>query len=367
METMEIEQFNNCYFNKKVLITGHTGFKGSWLALWLKCLGANILGISLDPETAPNHWDHLNLEIDEFRIDIRNESLLKQAINKLQPEIIFHLAAQPLVRRSYSNPIETWSTNVMGTANLLENCRHCSSIKAIVAITTDKVYENREWVWGYREIDALGGRDPYSASKSACEIVINSYRDAFFNQEKPPLLASARAGNVIGGGDWCTDRLIPDIAKATSQNEIIKIRSPKSTRPWQHVLDCLSGYLLLGEKLLDSSSLPFAKAWNFGPKAEDNINVESIIALLQKHWPDIKWTDTGAEKQPHEASLLYLDSSQANSKLKWKPTWNLEKAVEMTAKWYHSFYSKGLISSEQQLKTYIQDAANSYQPWAVFK
>lgn len=364
METMEITQFNNCYSGKKVLVTGHTGFKGSWLTLWLKSLGAQVSGIGLDPETSPNHWDSLDININDFRFDIRDENRLKHTINKIQPDIVFHLAAQPLVRRSYSNPLESWSTNVMGTANLLESCRQCGSIQAILIITTDKVYENREWAWGYREIERLGGRDPYSASKSACEMVVNSYRLSFFNQPNSPLLASARAGNVIGGGDWCEDRLIPDIIRATIHNSSVIIRAPKSTRPWQHVLDCLSGYLILGERLL-KRDYAFAEAWNFGPKPDDNVSVEKILKLMQQHWHKVTWDINTDNSQPHEASQLYLDSSKAHTKLQWKPTWSLEKATKMTTMWYREFINEIHISSEEQLSIYVQDAAASNLRWAT--
>jgi CDP-glucose 4,6-dehydratase len=243
MEKMELNLFNNIYKNKRVLVTGNTGFKGSWLTLWLKEMGAQVFGISLPPDTEPNHWNLSKINCRNFFQDIRNFEMTSKIMDEVQPEIIFHLAAQTLVRKSYKNVLETWSTNVMGTANLLEICKKIPTIRAMVVVTTDKVYENKEWLWGYRENDALGGYDSYSASKAATELVVSSFRKSFF--QNGPLVATARAGNVIGGGDWAEDRLIPDLIRAISKNEILEIRSPKSTRPWQHVLDCLSGYLLL--------------------------------------------------------------------------------------------------------------------------
>ena len=226
-----MKQFSDVYRGKRILLTGHTGFKGSWLALWLTELGADVTGVSLPPETQPNHWDLLDLKNEDHRADIRDFEVLSKIVAETKPEIVFHLAAQPLVRRSYRDPLETWSTNIMGTANILEACRHTSSVQAIVVITTDKCYENNEWPWGYREIDRLGGHDPYSASKAGAELVAASYRSAFFNTEKSPLLATARAGNVIGGGDWSEDRLIPDLVRATTNKQSMEIRSPNATRP----------------------------------------------------------------------------------------------------------------------------------------
>jgi len=281
--------FNNIYKNKKVLITGHTGFKGSWLALWLKELGAEVIGYALKPPTTPSHYELLtqqptdNLNIISIEGDIRNYIKLNEIFQSYKPEIVFHLAAQPLVRYSYINPVETFETNVMGTINVFEACRNCESVRAIVNITSDKCYENKEWVWGYRESDPMGGYDPYSASKGCAELVTSAYRNSFFTPsypltDSPPrvLLASARAGNVIGGGDWADDRLIPDIMRATAKNESVIIRNPKATRPWQHVLEPLSGYLLLGQKLLEGRK-EFAGGWNFGPDDESNITVENLI------------------------------------------------------------------------------------------
>lgn len=364
MESMVKNQlFGNTYQGRRVLITGHNGFKGSWLTLWLKELGASITGIALPPETSPNHWDLLNLNIADIRADIRDADTLQKIVKECKPEIVFHLAAQPLVRRSYHDPLETWSTNVMGTANLLEACRHCSSIKAIVVITTDKCYENQEWIWGYRENDRLGGHDPYSASKAGAELVVASYRQAFFNKTGTTLLATARAGNVIGGGDWSEDRLIPDIVHSVQSNEPLIIRSPQATRPWQHVLESLSGYLLLGQKLLNSGE-SFAEAWNFGPGPEGNQNVEKILNLMKNTWPAIQWQQV-REIQPHESLLLHLDSTKAKQKLKWEPVWSFSKGVSETANWYKTFLETGEIISNRQIQNYVLDAKAAGLIWTI--
>ncbi len=324
------------YQGRRVLLTGHTGFKGSWLALWLHDLGAEVTGVALPPEAQPNHWDLLALPIHDHRLDIRDNTALQRAFAESRPEIVFHLAAQPLVRRSYREPLETWSTNVMGTAHVLEACRHTPTVRAIVAITTDKCYENREWPWGYRENDRLGGHDPYSASKAGAELVAASYRSAYFkagfNAAAAPLLATARAGNVIGGGDWSEDRLIPDLVRALQRGEALEIRSPQATRPWQHVLESLGGYLLLGQRLLRGDA-ECAEPWNFGPAPEGNRSVAEVLEGLSRHWPSMRWQVTN-QPQPHEAALLYLDSAKARSKLGWKPVWPLDATLARTAEWY---------------------------------
>lgn len=353
--------FADIYRGKRVLVTGHTGFKGSWLALWLHELGAEVTGISLPPESHPNHWDLLHLPIDDHRLDIRDDIALRRVFTEKQPEIVFHLAAQPLVRRSYREPLETWSTNVMGTANLLEACRQQSSVRAIVAITTDKCYENREWPWGYRENDRLGGHDPYSASKAGAELVAASYRNAFFNTDTAPLLATARAGNVIGGGDWSEDRLIPDLVRALQQNQSLEIRSPQATRPWQHVLESLSGYLLLGQKLL-AVDKAFAEAWNFGPEPEGNRTVSEVLDKLSQQWENMRWHVT-EKPQPHEATLLYLDSAKARSMLHWQPVWDIDTTLARTAAWYRTWLEAGEIISRAQLTDYIADAARANIEW----
>ncbi len=354
-------QFDDTYRDRRVLVTGHTGFKGSWLTFWLNELGAQIAGISLDPDTRPNHWDLLRLCIDDHRRDIRDAEKIRDIIETFRPEIVFHLAAQPLVRRSYRDPVDNWSSNVMGTAHVLEACRQAKSVRAIVAITTDKVYADREWPWGYRENDRLGGHDPYSASKAACELLIDSYRNAFFNYENAPLLASARAGNVIGGGDWSEDRLIPDLVRSVSQCKPLIIRSPYATRPWQHVLECLAGYLLLGQKLLEKRQ-EFTEAWNFGPGPEDNRTVEVVLSLLQAHWPELMWEQT-QKPQPHEAALLYLDHAKAKGKLDWQPVWGLDLALQVAADWYRQYQEQSIVLTGEHLAKYIHDARAAGATW----
>jgi CDP-glucose 4,6-dehydratase len=353
-----MRQFGDIYNNRRVLVTGHTGFKGSWLTLWLQTLGARVSGLALAPGTQPNHWDLLNLNIHEDRLDIRNSDGLATCIDNTKPEIIFHLAAQSLVRRSYDDPLETWSTNVIGTANLLEACRSIPGIRAVVVITTDKVYENNEWPWGYRETDRLGGHDPYSASKAATELVVNSFRNSFFNTQSSAFLATARAGNVIGGGDWSADRLIPDLVRAFQMGRPLEIRSPMATRPWQHVLECLSGYLLLGQKLLEGQP-GLADAWNFGPEPDSNRTVVEMIENIRKYWPQIAWRPASGS-QPHEANFLYLDSAKAKKNLGWQPVWNLDEGILFTAEWYKEFIENKKVVSQHQLKKFV-DAASKIQ------
>jgi CDP-glucose 4,6-dehydratase len=354
--------FSNIYKGRKVLVTGHTGFKGSWLTLWLQRMGAEVTGISLQPETETNHWDMLGLDAESCYIDIRKESLLRQKVLEVKPEVVFHLAAQPLVRRSYRKPLETWATNVMGTANLLDACRHVENLAAIVVVTTDKCYENKEWVWGYREIDPLGGRDPYSASKGGSELVAASYRSSFFNVPGSPLLATARAGNVIGGGDWSEDRLIPDLVRSIAARKSLEIRSPMATRPWQHVLECLSGYLMLGQQLLEKN-LCCAEAWNFGPDREGNRQVKQVLAELKVNWPLVEW-NCNDSPQPHEAQLLHLDSGKAREKLHWHPVWTFEEGIAATAEWYRAWLEKKEVATVLQLQRYIKLAGNRGLCWA---
>jgi CDP-glucose 4,6-dehydratase len=361
MEGVEMMLFNDIYRGRRVLVTGHTGFKGSWLALWLKELGAVVTGIALAPSTTPNHWDLLGVDTADNRIDIRDADSVFGPVAACRPEIVFHLAAQPLVRRSYRDPLETWSTNVMGTANVLEACRRTESVRAIVVITTDKVYENREWSWGYREIDRLGGHDPYSASKAAAEIVVASYRKAFFHAPQAPLLASARAGNVIGGGDWSEDRLIADAVRAISSNGALEIRSPQATRPWQHVLESLSGYLLLGQTLFEGNNSS-ADAWNFGPDPEDNRTVTDVLTLFKEHWPELTW-HTGSVPASHEANLLYLDIAKAKSRLAWRPVWSLSEAIAATAQWYRGYLKQGQVRSRDQIAQYVESARKAGLCW----
>lgn len=360
--------FNRIYHNKRVLITGHTGFKGSWLALWLSTMGATVTGYSLPPPTEPNHSDLLELDINSLIGDIRDAEKLKRVFKEQQPEIVFHLAAQPIVRFSYKDPVETFSSNVMGTINVFEASRESDTVRAIVNVTSDKCYENREWPWGYREIDPLGGFDPYSASKGCAEIITSCWRSSFFNIDRygsshHTLLSSCRAGNVIGGGDWAADRLIPDIMRAVSQNSRVKIRNPHATRPWQHVLEPLSGYLLLGQRLLEGRK-EFAEAWNFGPSDDGDATVEKIVRQVQKAWPKIDY-ETGADSNPpHEAGMLRLDCSKALAKLQWRPVWVRKTAVEKTALWYRAFYESNEVTSTQDLHSYIADAKSKNSGWA---
>jgi CDP-glucose 4,6-dehydratase len=360
--------FNKIYSNKKVLITGHTGFKGSWLALWLSQMGANVTGYSHEPPTNPNHFHLLGLNINSVIGDLRDVDTLKKVFKEQQPEIVFHLAAQAIVRLSYKDPVETFSSNVLGTVNVLDAARSCNSVRAIVIVTSDKCYENKEWPWGYRENDALGGYDPYSASKGCAEIVTACWRNSFFNlndygKTHSTLLASARAGNVIGGGDWAADRLIPDMMRAVSQNEKVKIRNPKATRPWQHVLEPLSGYLLAGQKLLEGRK-EYACAWNFGPSEEENVSVGEIVQQVKKVWPKIDYEIHQTTDQPHEANMLRLDCSKARTRLRWLPVWTGRDTVEKTAQWYRAFYELNGLLSLEQLHLYIADAQSKHMVWA---
>jgi CDP-glucose 4,6-dehydratase len=354
--------FEGAYSGRRVLVTGHTGFKGSWLALWLRLLGARVSGIALEPESTPCHWELLALDIESRIVDIRDGASLREAVAKVDPEIVFHLAAQPLVRRSYSQPVETWATNVLGTAQLLDACRKAAHLSAIVVVTTDKCYENREWAWGYRETDALGGHDPYSASKAGTELVAASFRRSFFAAANGPRLATARAGNVIGGGDWSEDRLVPDLVRAIQARRPLEVRSPGSTRPWQHVLECLSGYLVLGERLMRGDEAA-ADAWNFGPDREGNRTVEEVLAEILRHWPGVAWHRVEGER-PHEANLLQLDSSKARAALGWRPVWSFEEGVAATARWYREWQESGRASSERQIRDYAAAAGERGLPWA---
>lgn len=352
------ELFGGVYAGRRVLVTGHTGFKGSWLSLWLNALGAQVSGIALPPSTSPNHWRLLKLNIGSELFDIDDAARLNQAVEKQQPEIVFHLAAQPLVLAGYRDPLSTWRTNVMGTAHVLEACRNAESVRAVVVVTTDKCYESREWPWPYRESDSLGGNDPYSASKAAAELLTASYRRSFARPDQ--LIASARAGNVIGGGDWSDDRLLPDAVRSFAEGKPLVIRNPRAIRPWQHVLESLSGYLLLGQRLLcgDASA---ADAWNFGPDLRGDASVASVLTHLQSHWPRLNWASQSSEH--HETSLLRLDASKARQQLGWRPIWDLEQTLKATAEWYSAYLESGKIISWQQLELYIADASRQQLPW----
>ena len=354
--------FGDRYRNRRVLLTGHTGFKGSWLALWLQSLGAKVSGLALAPDTAPNHWDLLKLNISEYRVDVRDNPSIARAVAEARPEIVFHMAAQSLVRRSYRVPLETWDTNVMGTANLLEACRAVAGVQAIVVVTTDKCYENKESSKGYKEDDRLGGHDPYSASKAGTELVVASYRDAFFNQPPAPLIATARAGNVIGGGDWSEDRIIPDLVRAQKRGEALNVRSPKATRPWQHVLEPLSGYLQLGQGLLEGKK-EFQGAWNFGPDNTGALTVADLLDSLKPDWPGLSWQAT-PDKTLHETTMLQLDSTKARKQLKWKPALTTKQQLAMTAEWYSTYLKNGSVLTAKQLQEYQEFAKSAGIAWA---
>jgi CDP-glucose 4,6-dehydratase len=335
--------FANYYKDRKVLVTGHTGFKGSWLTQWLLELGAQVVGISLDPPTEPNLFTTIALdrEIKHYVCDIRNYQQLLDIFQAEKPEVVFHLAAQPIVRLSYKEPLETYSTNVMGTLHVFEAARNTPEIKTLVNITSDKCYDNKEWVFGYRENDAMGGYDPYSSSKGCAELVSSAYRNSFFNplqygETHHLALASVRAGNVIGGGDWAQDRLVPDCMKAMSKGEVVIIRNPIATRPWQHVLEPLSGYLWLGVRL-GQEPQKYAQGWNFGPVDEDIWNVEKVVREIIKTWTGGVY-QIQQDSVLHEANLLKLDISKAHYYLGWKPVYHAEEAIGETVSWYRHYY-----------------------------
>jgi len=322
---------------KRVFLTGHTGFKGGWLSLWLQAMGAEVHGYALNPPTEPNLFTaaKVGTGMASSKIaDIRDADKLRDAMQTARPEIVFHLAAQPLVRYSYAQPVETYAVNVMGTVHLLEAIRATPEVKAVVNVTTDKCYENREWVWGYRENEPMGGFDPYSSSKGCAELVTAAYRRSFL-ESAGVALATARAGNVIGGGDWAADRLIPDFLRAMDAGETLNIRSPQSTRPWQHVLEPLSGYLMLAERLYTDGEV-FAEAWNFGPADEDARSVQWIVERLAEMRKDVNWQCNEAP-QPHEAHYLKLDSSKAHNQLGWQPCWRLQAALHKTLEWHEAW------------------------------
>ena len=349
---------------KKVFLTGHTGFKGGWTVLWLQKLGAVVKGYALEPNTIPSLFEIAKIGdgIQSEFGDIRDLNQLKKSLLDFSPEIVIHMAAQPLVRLSYLDPVVTYQTNVMGTINLFEAVRACESVKAVVNVTTDKCYENNEWVWGYRENEAMGGHDPYSSSKGCSELVTSAYRRSFFGNKSKVSLGSARAGNVIGGGDWSQDRLIPDALSAFFENKPVVIRSPLSTRPWQHVLEPISGYLLLAEKLyLDGES--YAEAWNFGPKDEDVKSVGQVMDYLVAHWPaDACWELDGSQ-HPHEAKLLKLDISKVENRLKWTPSWELSMTLQSIIDWHQSWLNGADMRSVtlEQIIKYERNYRNEYE------
>ena len=336
-----LNDISKSFFGKKVLITGHTGFKGSWLSLWLNNLGASVSGISIDIPSNPSHFDVTNLsnQIDDYRIDILDATAVKLVVKKIQPDYVFHLAAQALVRTSYENPVETMKTNAIGSANILDALRGLDNPVVAVMITSDKVYDNVEWSWGYRETDRLGGKDPYSASKGMAELAIRSFVESFFSSKDSNVrVAIARAGNVIGGGDWAVDRIVPDCMNSWSKNNVVDIRNPDATRPWQHVLEPIRGYLVLASQLSTNLSL-HSESYNFGPHAQLNYSVRELINAMSNHWDLVRWNDTSDLKEKlHEAGLLKLNCDKALMDLKWKPILEFEETVLMTVEWYRHYY-----------------------------
>ncbi|MGE4510664.1 MAG: CDP-glucose 4,6-dehydratase [Sulfurimonadaceae bacterium] len=362
------ELFGGVYAGKRVLVTGHTGFKGSWLTSWLSMMGARVVGYSLEASTQPSHFELLPNNIVSCIGDINDTQRVEELFQQYKPEIVFHLAAQALVRDSYADPITTYETNVMGTLRLYEACR-AHNVQAIVSITSDKVYENKEWAWGYRENDSLGGHDPYSSSKGCMELLSASYRASYFSldayqKSHNTLLATCRAGNVIGGGDWAKDRLIPDAVVAASKSEKTVLRNPLAVRPWQHVLEPLSGYLLVGQKLL-SKEKEFACTWNFGPNEQEDISVKEALQKMHFFWKKIAYEIESSKNQPHETQMLRLDSSKAHKFLQWHPVWSREKGFERTIQWYKNFYEQESVMTYFDLEEYVMNAKEQNICWAV--
>jgi len=359
--------FGSIYNGKKVLVTGNTGFKGSWLSIWLLRLGADVYGISKDIPTTPSHFESVSLKekIKHFELDIRSLNDVKKIIGEIKPDFVFHLAAQAIVRESFNDPVKTIETNTIGTMNILESLRQSNHKCCAVMITSDKCYDNVEWVWGYRETDALGGKDPYSASKGAAELVIKTYANSFFNKpESNVKIASTRAGNVIGGGDWAQDRIVPDCIRAWSSNKPVQIRSPNATRPWQHVLEPLSGYLLLGQKLYENPKLN-GEPFNFGPQETQVYTVGELIAEMQKNWPG-KMEVVRNNESEKEATLLKLSCDKALNVLGWKATLSFPETIKFTVDWYRKFYSgeKDVLSmSIGQIDDYVKLAKTRGQVW----
>lgn len=363
-------QLTSIFSDTSVVITGHTGLKGTWLTAWLKHLGAKVVGIALDPPTDPSHFSvaHLADGMTDLRIDIRNRAALEDAIVSAKPDFVFHLAAQALVRRSYDEPLETWQTNVLGTLHVLEALRKLDKPCAAVIITSDKCYDNVEWVWGYRETDAMGGPDPYSASKGAAELAIRSHIKSYFPKATSKVrIASARAGNVIGGGDWAADRIVPDCVKAWSINNAVNLRNPHSTRPWQHVLEPLSGYLSLAIALSQQPEL-HGEPFNFGPPAQQNHSVLELVQQMALHWDQVRWQDVSKSATgPYESGLLKLNCDKALHFLRWHAVMGFEDTVRMTAEWYRVYYqdpARIADTTRSQIESYISLAKQQGLAWA---
>jgi CDP-glucose 4,6-dehydratase len=357
--------FGGVYAGRRVLVTGHTGFKGSWLAAWLTRMGANVTGVALDPETHPSHWNALSPEgVDDHRIDLRDAGALEAVIANCRPEIVFHLAAQALVRRSYRDPAGTFSTNVTGLVNLLESVRRCDSVRVVVNATTDKVYADAAPPHGYREQDPLGGHDPYSTSKACAELVSDCYRKSFFDAFPAGGLrvrmATARAGNVIGGGDWAEDRLVPDLVRAALSGSALLLRNPDATRPWQHVLEPLSGYLRLAQQMWTGSVE--GGAWNFGPSRDGEVTVRELASRLAGRWPALR-IQVDATPHPHEAAVLRLDSGKAIDALQWRPVWDIETTAAHTADWYRAFDGDGLLRTFDDVSAFVARARELDMSW----
>lgn len=357
--------FGAQYLQRRVLVTGHTGFKGSWLTLWLRELGAEVAGLALDPDTKPSHWTALELhDVADHRCDVGSDpARVRALIERIRPELVFHLAAQPLVRRGYHDPVGTFRTNVMGGVNVLESVRQSPSVRGVIFVTTDKVYEENLDGTPHTEDDQLGGRDPYAASKTCAEFIARCYRSSFLSKTALVSVTTARSGNVIGGGDWSEDRLIPDCVRALLAGESLQLRSPESVRPWQHVLDALAGYLLLGAAIL-SDQPPKEAAFNFGPDADACITVRQLVGRLKDAWPALAMK-VDSRHAPYETALLRLDSSRAGQALGWLPIWNIEEALARTAGWYSAYLRDGTVRSRDDLDRYVADAQAKGCRWAT--
>ena len=368
LEDLELTRlFKGLYAGRRVLVTGHTGFKGSWLAMWLQALGADVAGLALDPDTTPSHWSLLGLRLaHDARIDLRDADAVAGAVAGFQPDVVFHLAAQPLVRLGYREPVATFGSNVTGLIHLLEAVRACPAVRVVVNATTDKVYEPHAPSGGYREDDPLGGHDPYSTSKACAELISACYRRSYFSSDDGRghvvQLATARAGNVVGGGDWAQDRLVPDLVRAAGSGQALRLRNPRATRPWQHVLEPLSGYLRIGAALLAGEAN--GDAWNLGPAADATLTVAEVVARLQRDWPQLRIEhDDGPH--PHEAAELRLDCGKAARELDWSPVWDAATTLRRTARWYRDFHENGNVRSHDDLAAYIADARRAGLEWAA--